>query len=447
MMPDWTNQYPETLAIEPLARAPVTKIQVPGSKSITNRALVLAALSGSGCRLHGVLHSEDTEVMVNALQSLGFGVRPDWSNSVVDLAKPPAAGDIPADRAELFLGNSGTSMRFLTAMVSLGHGRYRLDGVPRMRERPIEDLLTALQQLGVRAYSERGDGCPPVVVEASGLGGGKADVQGDTSSQFLSGLMMASACARDSVTIRWRGPYVSWPYVLMTADMMEQFGATVLPTFDSSFIVPAPQQFGRSDYSVEPDASAASYFLAAAAITGGEVALSGFGSDQWPTSRLRFGRHLQGDVEFVNVLRRMGCQIHDGQEALTVRGEVLNGIDVDMNGISDTVMTMAAVACFADGPTTIRNVAHIRHKETDRLAALATELRRIGAGVDEFADGLTITPQPLHGAVIETYDDHRMAMSMALVGLRVPGIVIRNPACVAKTYPDFFTDLERLRQG
>ncbi len=231
----------------------------------------------------------------------------------------------------------------------------------------------------------------------------------------------------------------------MTAEMMNQFGATVNPMFDSSFVVPAPQSFGRAAYMVEPDASAASYFLAAAAIAEGEVRLPNFGDDEWPGYKVAHTDHLQGDVGFVYLLQQMGCSIHRGQEALAVQGGPLHGINADMNDISDTVMTLAAVACFADGPSRIRNVAHIRHKETDRLAALATELRRVGAGVDEFADGLTITPRPLHGAEIETYNDHRMAMSMALIGLKVPGIIIKNPGCVAKTYPGFFADLEKLR--
>jgi 3-phosphoshikimate 1-carboxyvinyltransferase len=437
--------YPEQLSIEPLTRSPKATVRVPGSKSITNRALVMAALSGVACELHGALQSEDTEIMVQALQALGFSISPQWSKTAIQVGSRQGSALIPACETELFLANSGTSMRFLTAFVSLGKGRYRLDGVPRMRERPITDLLSALQQLGVRAYSERNNGCPPVIVEAEGLNGGTVDLKGDVSSQFLSGLLMAAACARKPVTIRWKGPYVSWPYVLMTAEMMHQFGAAVLPTMSSSFVVPAPQQFGRTGYTIEPDASAASYYFAAAALTGGEIRFPQLGSDEWPGYPHRHTDRLQGDWRFGELLEEMGCQVHRGQNAWMIRGGPLRGIDVDMNDISDTVMTLAAVACFAEGPTTIRNIAHIRHKETDRLAALATELRRVGAGVEEFRDGLTITPRPLHGAEIETYKDHRMAMSMALIGLRVPGIVIKDPGCVAKTYPQFFTDLERLR--
>jgi 3-phosphoshikimate 1-carboxyvinyltransferase len=325
-------------------------------------------------------------------------------------------------------------MRFLTALAALGRGRFRLDGVSRMRERPIEDLLSALRQLGVRASSERGDGRPPVLIESDGLAGGRVAVRGDVSSQFLSGLLMAAPYARGDVTITVDGTLVSRPYVDLTAAMMWQFGGRVEYEDPEWFHVPGGQSYRCPRFQVEPDASAASYFWGAAAVAGGAVGVESL----TPRSR-------QGDVRFVEVLAAMGCTVDGGDGVLTVHGGPLRGVDVDMNDISDTVMTLAAVACFADGPTTIRNVAHIRHKETDRLAALATELRRLGAGVDEFLDGLTITPHPLHGAELETYDDHRMAMSLSLVGLRVPGVVIKNPACVAKTYPHFFRDLEQLR--
>jgi 3-phosphoshikimate 1-carboxyvinyltransferase len=428
--------YPDKLEIRPLRRPADAAVRVPGSKSITNRALVLAALSaadsGFECQLRGVLQSEDTEVMVDALRALGFTVEADWAAELLAVGNP---GDrvIPAASAELFVANSGTTMRFLTAVVSLGRGRYRLDGVPRMRERPIADLLDALRQLGVDAKSESGGG-PPVVVESSGLRGGTVRIKGDISSQFLSGLLMAAPFADGEVRIEVEGELVSRPYVAMTVAMLRQWSLAVEAEGGRRFRVPGRQKTGLAAYYVEPDASAASYFWAAAAVSGGRVRVDGLSA-----------RGLQGDVRFVDVLERMGCQVARGESGITVRGGKLRGVDVDMNDISDTVMTLGAVACFAEGPTTVRNVAHVRHKETDRLAALAAELRRLGAGVDEFADGLTITPGPPRGAEVETYDDHRMAMSLALVGLRVPGVVVKNPACVAKTYPGFFTDLDRLR--
>ena len=437
-MSDSLLSYPERLEIVPLEKPPHAAISVPGSKSITNRALVLAALSApeKGSELRGVLQSEDTEVMIQALRELGFQVWADWDGRIVRVRRAASANPIPAPEADIFVGNSGTTMRFLTAMVSLGEGRYRLDGVSRMRERPIEDLLVALRQLGVRAYSQHGNGYPPVIVEADGLRGGSVRMKGNVSSQFLSGLLMAAPLADDVVTIQVDGPLVSAPYVDMTLELMWQFGVEV-DANDSltSFEIPVVRPWYRSRIlTIEPDASAASYFFAAAAITEGTAVVPHLARSS-----------LQGDIDFVNVLEEMGCRVLSQENELGIKGRPLSGIDADMNDISDTVMTLAAVACFAEGPTTIRNVAHIRHKETDRLAALATELRRVGAEVDEFPDGLKITPRPLHGAEIETYNDHRMAMSMALIGLRVPGIVIKNPACVAKTYPRFFEDLEKLR--
>jgi len=240
--------------------------------------------------------------------------------------------------------------------------------------------------------------------------------------------------AGENVEINVEGPLVSAPYVSMTVEMLRRWFVQVEVSNGRYFRVSRPRAFALGSYDIEPDASAASYFWGAAAIVGGQVRVGGLTAHS-----------IQGDVRFVEVLEEMGCEVVRGESGLTVYGSLLHGVDVDMNDISDTVMTLAAVACFADGPTTIRNVAHIRHKETDRLAALATELRRVGARVEEFADGLTITPAPLHGAEIETYNDHRMAMSLALIGLRVSGIVIKNPGCVAKTYPDFFADLENLR--
>jgi 3-phosphoshikimate 1-carboxyvinyltransferase len=449
------SAFPLTLEIRPLARPPRATVRVPGSKSITNRALVLAALCSRvrKPRLFGCLRSEDTEVMLDSLRRLGYEVETEWVPerlvTVFRGDRPP----VPAPEAELWVANSGTTMRFLTALVCLGHGRYRLDGVPRMRERPIEDLLVALRQLGANARSERGNGCPPVVVEADGLKGGRARVRGDVSSQFLSALLLAAPFAEGDVTLEVEGPLVSQPYVDMTVHMMRGWMLQVEQE-GGRFHVPGNQRPDRirySSYDIEPDASAASYFWAAAAITGGAVTVAGQFARRSDGRERDYAEYLrrpclQGDVRFVEVLKQMGCEVRHGQEGITVEGPpLLRGIDVDMNDISDTVMTLAAVACFADGPTTIRNVAHVRHKETDRLAALATELRRLGAEVEERADGLTITPGRLRGAEVETYDDHRMAMSLALVGLRVPGVVIKNPACVTKTYPGFFADLERLR--
>jgi len=429
--------YPAELEIEPLAKPVNATVSVPGSKSITNRALVLAALTPMDVPmvLEGALESEDTELMVKALQQLGYAVEADWPNERITFASQERAR-IPAKRADLFVGNSGTSMRFLTAMLATGEGRWRLDGIPRMRERPIRDLLDALNQFdGVTATSETGNGCPPVIIESTGLKGGRVRIRADVSSQFLSALLMAAPFADKTVELEVEGEIVSEPYIDMTLAMMKDWGYPVEKVGNTYKVSPAnTDPHYPSIYGIEPDASAASYFYAAAAITGGRVTVIRMRPDM-----------LQGDVKFVDALEQMGCRIEHSEEGITVHGGPLHGIDIDMNSISDTVMTLAAVACFAKGSTTIRNVGHIRHKETDRITAVANELRKLGATVDEFPDGMTIIPGPMHGAKVETYNDHRMAMSLALVGLRVPGVVILNPGCVVKTYPGFWQDFAALR--
>lgn len=404
------------------------RVRPPGSKSITNRALVCAGLAGGESTLLGALDSEDTRVMVDCLNRLGIRVEHDRAAATARVEG--CAGQIPVEQADLYVANSGTTARFITAMTALGRGQYRLDGTPRMRERPIADLIDALSQLAVQVESEQANGCPPIRVLATGLAGGRAEIQGSVSSQFLSGLLMAAPCAARPVELKLAGPLVSRPYVDMTLAVMAAFGAVVEGDTSECFYVRAPQAYTPRTYEIEPDASAASYFLAAAAITGGEITVEGLGENS-----------LQGDIRFADCLARMGCAVRYDASHTTVRGGPLRGIHVDMNDISDTVQTMAAVAAFAEGTTQITNVGHIRHKETDRLKAVATELRKLGTEVYEQEDGLTIVPKPLHGAEIDTYDDHRMAMSFALLGLAMPGVCIRDPKCVEKTYPRFFDDL------
>lgn len=410
------------------------RVRPPGSKSITNRAVICAAMADGSSRLTGALDSDDTRVMIDSLRRLGIDVRTDAASRTIEVTG--CGGKIPAARADLVVGNSGTTIRFLTALVALGNGVYRLDGVPRMRQRPIGDLLEGLRQLGADVASEADNGCPPVIVRATGLRGGRAEIRGDVSSQFLSGLLLAAPYARQPVELVIAGPLVSRPYVRMTLAVMQQFGVSADDSRPDRIRVPTPQPYQAHDYAVEPDASAASYFFAAAAITGGTITVEGISEGS-----------LQGDVAFVDCLDRMGCEVQYGDDLITVIGRQLAGIDIDMNAISDTVQTLAAMALFADGPTTIRGVGHIRHKETDRIGNLAIELRKFGAKVDELDDGLRIEPpQTLRAATIETYGDHRMAMSLALVGLRIPGVVINDPGCTAKTYPDFFTDLASIRK-
>jgi 3-phosphoshikimate 1-carboxyvinyltransferase len=419
--------------IIPFAQPVRGSICPPGSKSITNRALACAALAEGTSVLTGALDSDDTRVMIAALVQLGIAIATDEARQ--KLTVTGCGGKIPHDRAKLFVGNSGTTVRFLTPLVALGQGTYTLDGVPRMRERPIQDLLDALAQLGVTAQCDLGNRCPPVTISARGLRGGKVTIRGDISSQFLSGLLMAAPYAAGPLEIALSGNLVSQPYVRMTLGVMRAFNVDVPEGDLTRFTVPAPGGYVGQTYEIEPDASAASYFWGAAAITGGEITVRGL--DQ---------HSLQGDVAFCDCLAKMGCAVTYGKGTTTVQGGILHGIEVNMNAISDTVPTLAAVALFAEGPTTIRGVEHIRHKETDRIAAVATELRKLGATVEEYTDGLKVIPGPFRGASIDTYDDHRMAMSFALVGLKQPGVIINDPGCTSKTYPRFFEDLESLRR-
>ena len=411
----------------------VGSIRPPGSKSITNRALVCAALADGTSVLQGALDSDDTRVMIAGLEQLGIAIRTEDAKTTLKVTG--CGGKIPAKDADLSIGNSGTTMRFLTAMSTLGQGRFRLDGVPRMRERPIGDLLDALIPLGTNIATEFENGCPPVIVNATGLGGGMTTIRGDISSQYLSGLMMAAPYAQQPVHIVLDGPLVSKPYVAMTQSVMKSFGVSLEQT-EKDLKIPAPQKYKGQHYAIEPDASAASYFWATAAITGGDVTVKGLQRSA-----------LQGDVRFCDCLAQMGCDVEYNESSIRVRGGSLTGVDVDMNAISDTVQTLTAVALFAKGTTRIRGVEHNRHKETDRIGDLATELRKFGAKVTEFEDGLEIQPAPLRGATIDTYDDHRMAMSLALVGLQVDDVVIRDPGCTHKTYPGFFDDLQELCQA
>jgi 3-phosphoshikimate 1-carboxyvinyltransferase len=366
--------------------------------------------------------------MIEGLKRLGLGI--EATDSGRTLIVQGAGAKVPSLEADLFCANSGTSIRFLTALCTLGHGAYRLDGIERMRERPIGDLLDALNLLGAHVRSENDTACPPVIVHANGLPGGTATVRGDISSQFLSALLMAAPAARLPVELLIDGPLVSKPYVKMTIGVMRAFGVVVNSSKELARFDIAPQPYTPCRYAVEPDASAASYFWALAAVMGGEVTVEGLSITS-----------MQGDVAFVDCLEQMGCEVRRDAYSITVVGRPLRGIHLDMNAISDTVQTLAVVALFGDGPTSIRNVAHIRHKETDRIAAVASELRKLGADVTERPDGLTIQPRKLRSATIETYNDHRMAMSFALAGLRFPGVRIRNPTCVEKTYPNFFHDL------
>ncbi len=422
-----------TLPIHPVSLPVSGTVAIPGSKSITNRALLLAALAEGKSRIEGALFSDDTHYMQQALGELGVSVVADESKALFEVEG--CGGTFPNKEAELFLGNAGTATRFLTAALCLGKGTYYVDGIARMRQRPIHDLLNALRALGAQILTP--NDCLPLEIQAKGLKGGKVSIRGDASSQFLSALLHVAPKTQDGLEIEIDGPLFSKPYVDMTLRMLEQWGATSSHDNYERFHVAGGQNFIAQDYVVEPDASSASYFFATAAITGGKIRVKNLGKDA-----------LQGDVDFVDVLAKMGCTVKKAKNYVEVQGPTdgkISGGQFDMNAISDTVMTLAAIAPFASSPVEITNVAHIRGKETDRLSALVAELTRLGVKVEEREDGLLILPaKRLKRASIKTYDDHRMAMSFAITALKSPGIEIRDPGCVAKTFPDFFERLEKV---
>lgn len=425
---------PDAIAIAPILRPIDAEVRPPGSKSITNRALLLAAMAEGNSTIHGALISDDTRRMAEALGALGFAIAADEAARRITVAGK--GGEIPAASADLYAGGAGTAMRFLAGFVTLGRGRYRIDGNARMRERPIGPLLDALRALGVDATSARGDGRPPIAIDMHGerCAGGGAEIDASQSSQFVSALLMPAALWPRGLRLTTRGD-AARPFIEMTLALMRQWGAR--SAFDGAeIVVPGGQRYHAQNFIVEPDATAASYFAAAAALVGGTVVIQGLGRQS-----------VQGDARFIDLLARMGAQVEWRDDAVAITGTGrLIGVDAGLNAIPDVVPTLAAIAPFASTPTRIRKVAFIRHHESDRIAALATELRRAGATVVEFEDGLEIQPSPLRPAAIETYDDHRIAMAFAVAGLKAHGVRIKNPGCVAKTWPEFFADLERLRR-
>lgn len=420
----------EALLIEPVGHPVDGVARPPGSKSYTNRALVLAALARGESVLDGALFSDDTEHMAAALRALGLRVVA--SPGEARFSVTGGGGTVPQPRAKVFVNNAGTAARFVTAMLALGQGTYELDGNAAMRTRPIQPLLDALAVLGGDAVSLSGNGCPPIRVNGAGLEGGTARLPGGVSSQYFSALLMVAPYARRGITLEVDGELVSKPYMLMTAQAMGAFGVELeRDGFRQFRVAPGPGYTGTR-YDVEPDASAASYFFAAAAITGGRAVVRGLGTGS-----------LQGDLGFVRVLERMGCRVRQTvseTEVIAPEGP-LRGIEVDMADLSDTAQTLAAVAPFADGPTRVTGIGFIRRKETNRVAAVVNELSRLGVRAEEEPDGFVVHPGPVRPARIETYDDHRMAMSFALIGLRARGVEILNPRCVAKTFPDYFQAL------
>lgn len=415
-------------SIEPFDGPVEALVVPPGSKSITNRALLAAALARGRSTVRGVLHAEDTEAMLDCISGLGASVEVDGT-----VVRIEGVGGRPGGSGPLGARQSGTTARFIAAALAMATEPIVLDADPAMRRRPMGEVFAALRSLGVSVDADD-DRLPATIT-------GPIDhtesipvlhMTAGVSSQFVSGLLLAAPTFPSGLRIDLTGPVVSRPYLDMTIAVMRSFGAHV-ETSGSTFVV-APHGYDGADHHVEPDASAASYFFGAAAITGGVVTVEGLGAES-----------LQGDLGFVDVLTEMGCSVERTATSTTVRGGLLRGVHADLSQISDTAQTAAVVAVFAEGPTTLDGIGFIRNKETDRIAAMVTELRRVGIEATELDDGIHIVPGSIRGTTLSTYDDHRMAMSLALLGLREPGIVIDDPGCVSKTFPNYFSALEGLR--
>jgi 3-phosphoshikimate 1-carboxyvinyltransferase len=427
----------EFLELPPLMSAHGT-VRLPGSKSISNRVLLLAALAQGTTVVRDLLHSDDTERMLDALRVLGVAVESLGENAYRVVG---CGGDFPNKSAKLFLGNAGTAFRPLTAALALSGGSYELSGVPRMHERPIGDLVDALRQLGAKIEYLGNEGYPPLRISHAQLAGDKIRIRGDVSSQFLSGVLMALPLIGPGIEVEVVGELISKPYVDITLRMMQRFGVQVL--YDDSnryWVSPSGKQYkSPGEIYVEGDASSASYFLAAGAIGGGPVRVEGMGDES-----------IQGDRHFADALEAMGGRIRRERNSMTAFAPVsgkLKAIDLDCNHIPDAAMTLAVAALFAEGTTILRNIASWRVKETDRIAAMATELRKVGATVEEGADYIRITPPAqIKHAAIDTYDDHRMAMCFSLVAFGAAGIRINDPKCVAKTFPDYFAEFAKVTQ-
>lgn len=406
-----------------------TAVTVPGSKSYTHRIFIAAALSNGSCFIENCLDSDDTNYTLSALNQYGasFVKKPEG------LILNGCNGDMNSCERPIFLGNSGTSMRLLTALAAIGNGRYVLSGSDRMHERPIHHLLDGLSQMGVQAVSINNNRCPPVEVIGTKLSGGTVDLNCSISSQFLSGLLLMAPYSQNGMEIHVTHGPVSKPYIDMTLDIMSRFGVDVVRSGYDYFKIPGSQCYQSGSYVVEPDCSQASYFWAAAAITGHAITVNGI-----------FKQSIQGDVRFVDVLSAMGCRVTHESGGITVTGGKLTGIEVDMADMPDLVPTLAVIAAFAEGTTIIKNVSHLKVKESDRLSAVINELTRMGISAKSENDDLVIIGGAPHGAIIETYDDHRIAMSFSVAGLRVPGIEIKNEQCVEKSFPDFWEVFERM---
>ncbi|MDA0147178.1 3-phosphoshikimate 1-carboxyvinyltransferase [Vibrio sp. LaRot3] len=423
----------ESLTLQPINKVD-GEVNLPGSKSVSNRALLLAALAKGTTRLTNLLDSDDIRHMLNALTQLGVSYKLSADKTECEVQGLGGAFD-SAKSLELFLGNAGTAMRPLAAALCLGKGEYVLTGEPRMKERPIGHLVDALKQAGAHVEYLENENYPPLKIQGTGLAGGTVEIDGSISSQFLTAFLMSAPLAKDDVTINIVGELVSKPYIDITLHIMKQFGVEVDNRNYQQFVIRAGQQYvAPGDFLVEGDASSASYFLAAAAIKGGAIKVTGIGKNS-----------IQGDIQFADALEKMGAQIEWGDDYVISRVGELNAVDMDFNHIPDAAMTIATTALFAKGTTAIRNVYNWRVKETDRLSAMATELRKVGAEVEEGEDYIIVTPPAqLTHAAVDTYDDHRMAMCFSLVALSDTPVTIKDPKCTSKTFPDYFDKLAAL---
>lgn len=414
----------QTRTFPTAAGAVSAALTLPGSKSVTNRALALAAVATGTSRLAGVLLSDDSRAMVEALRCLGFQVDVRWSS--LEATIEGSGGRVPAAEASISCGEAATVARFLLAICAAGHGVYRFDGGPSLRRRPMGPLLDVLERMGC-GVDATGVGTLPLTLRASGLRGGAISVDSSTSTQFLSALLMALPLGAEPAEVS-TSITVSEPYVDLTLSVLADFGVQVSRS-DDRYVVPAPQAYRAADLTIEADASTASYFFGAAAATGGRVTVRNLSRE----------RCRQGDVRFLDVLEAMGCRITSGDHETTVEGpDRLKGVDADFRHISDTFPTLACLAPFADGPTTIRGIAHTRHKESDRISATLRNLAAVGIRAEETADGMRVYPGTPSPGVVDAFLDHRQVMAFALVGLRTGGVEVAGSECVTKTCPTFF---------
>ncbi|MHC4660709.1 MAG: 3-phosphoshikimate 1-carboxyvinyltransferase [Planctomycetota bacterium] len=406
-------------------------IQIPGSKSITLRAVTAAALARGKSRIAGALDCDDSRNLIGVLRSLGVEI--EVSQNGTELQVVGTGGEWPEKTAKLSLGDCGTGYRFVAALACLGEGPYVLRGSERLEQRPMGPLVGALRILGADIEQPAGGDGGPITVRGGNVSGKRVSIHGDVSSQFISALLLIGPCLAGGIEVAIEGALVSRPYIDVTLGVMKAFGAEVRKTEPGGFFVDETAEYAPCDYSVEPDASSACYWFAAAAITGGSVTVPGIPPDS-----------VQADLKLLDVLADMGCEVEGTAEGITVRGGKLRGVRADLSDFPDAAPALAVIAAFADGPTEIVNVGGLRHKESDRIAAIVEELRRAGIEVREFEDAMTIVPSAPKPAVFETHNDHRIAMSMALMGLVVPGVKVKNPEVVSKSYPGFWDDLNSL---